>query len=70
MQTDLTKLDLVSLRNLFFEETREFLSALDTETFDVLEFRRERIREIDRQIESRKKLIEKNPALDRFISGA
>lgn len=30
-QNDLSKLSLVALRNLFFEETRAFLLALDKE---------------------------------------
>jgi len=54
MQQDLSKLSLVTLRNLFFEETRAFLLAIDTETAEELQVRRERIRAIDKAITERK----------------
>jgi len=51
---DLKNLDLPELRNLFLKESREFLAALEFETFDQLQLRRERIREIDEEIVKRK----------------
>ena len=51
---DLTKLTIIALRNLFFEETRAFLLAIDTETAEELQLRRERIRATDNAIEQKR----------------
>lgn len=63
MQQDLSKLSLTALRNRFFEETRTFLAALDTETAEKLQERRERIRAIDKAIDEKKKPSFKQPTL-------
>jgi hypothetical protein len=54
MAPELSKLDTTSLRNLLLKELREFVSALDSEPSDLLKIRKERIKEIDREIEFRK----------------
>ncbi|HWJ92884.1 MAG TPA: hypothetical protein VNR87_17335 [Flavisolibacter sp.] len=51
---DLSALDLTALRNLLLKELREFLTALDSEPSHLLIARKERIREIDREIELKK----------------
>jgi len=63
MQQDLSKLSLTALRNLFFEETRIFLAALDSETAEALQTRRERIRAIDKAIDEKKKSTLKQTSL-------
>ena len=52
---DLSKLSLVALRNLLLLELREFIAALDTESSEQLQHRKERIRQIDEEIDKRKK---------------
>ena len=54
MFTHLSSLDLVELQNLYFKENRDFLDALDNESSELLQIRRERIRIIDEEIEKRK----------------
>jgi hypothetical protein len=55
MDLDLSTLDLIALKNLLLKELREFVTALDNEPSQLLKTRKERIKEIDREIELRKK---------------
>ena len=55
MQPQLSTLSLVDLYNLFFQETRAFLSALDTETADTLQGRREYTKAVEKAIDNKKK---------------
>jgi hypothetical protein len=54
MDLDLSGLDLTELRNLLLKELRDFVTALDSEHSRLLNTRKERIKEIDREIELRK----------------
>ena len=54
MNTDLNQMDLIAIRNLFIEEMKSFLAALEFETSDQLRIRKQRIREIDRVLEEKK----------------
>jgi hypothetical protein len=47
-------MDLVSIRNLFLQEMQAFLIALDWETTEQLNLRKQRIREIDHILEEKK----------------
>ncbi|HEU4470131.1 MAG TPA: hypothetical protein VFR58_03530 [Flavisolibacter sp.] len=52
---ELEQMDLVSIRNLFLQEMREYLAVIDTETPEELSVRKARIRKIDRVLEEKKK---------------
>jgi hypothetical protein len=56
MLPNLEDLDLPSVRNLFLQEMRAYLIAVDIETPDELAARKERIKIIDKVLEDRKRL--------------
>ena len=66
MLTDLKSLDLESIRNLFLNETKAYFSAQDYETADELKLRMERIKELEKILEEKKKNYLSTPETPRF----
>jgi hypothetical protein len=54
MHEDLNKMDLASIRNLFLEEMQALLFALEVETPEQLNQRKDKIRQIDFILEQKK----------------
>ena len=65
MNKDLNKMDLIAIRNLFIQEMKSFLIALEKETPEEIRIRKQRIKEIDKVLEEKKlqskSSFEKNP---------
>jgi hypothetical protein len=57
MKNKLDQMDLVSIRNLFLTEMKNFLIALEFEPHEELKERLERIKLIDRVLEEKKKVF-------------
>ena len=66
MQPDLMSLDLESIRNLFLNETKAYFSAQEYEKPDELKLRMERIKEIEKVLEDKKKSYLLTTELPRF----
>jgi hypothetical protein len=56
MHEELEQMDLVTIRNLFLEEMQAFLIALEVDTPEQLELRKQRIRELDVALEEKKRI--------------
>jgi len=55
MESEPDAMDIVAIRNLFLQEVRDFLIALDIETDDELNERRQRIKLVESVLEKKKK---------------
>jgi len=55
MKPELDAMEIIAIRDLFLREVRDFLIALDIETEDELNERRQRIKVIDAALEKKKK---------------
>jgi hypothetical protein len=60
MKEELERMDLTTIRNLFLQEARHFLIAVDLETREELEQRREKIKLIEEVLEEKKKEFYEN----------
>lgn len=60
MLQELQSMDLVSIRNLFLQEMREYLMAVEVETPELLKQRIERIKLIDDVLEKKKRSLSRD----------
>lgn len=57
MLDDLNQMDIKSIRKLFIKEMKSYLISLETETSDQIRIRKQRIKEIDRVLEEKKRQL-------------